>query len=193
MKSQSCILFLLLCKNRLHSTYQKTKIHTECYTFGSAPFCHLSFFIDYFSVGYGGVEQRDAFMQKKRGCFWKEYWWFTQSSTGSDRSFLLGTEGLLQNNNRLMHKHKFKSTSAWPIILQGRVIYSSVPPASSTAQIINLHFGQRHTHTHTQEEKWRNGKLLTQTEMPTEGQKDWDVEEIRSIKIYVKDIHITLL
>lgn len=48
-----------------------------------------------------------------------------------------------------------KSTTAWPINLQGRVIYSSVPLASSTAQVINLHLGSG-THTRGKLKKQKN-------------------------------------
>lgn len=76
--------------------------------------------------------------------------------------FLLSSEGLLQKNNRLMHKRTSKSTTAWPINLQGMGIFSSVPPARKPLLESSTYNWPAHTQTNRQQ-------MLTQTQMPTAG------------------------
>lgn len=135
-------------------------------------------------------------MWKNRGCCWKEYRWFTQSSAGSDCSFLFGTEGLLQNNNRLMHKHKSKSTTAWPINLQGGLSVQVFLLPAALLKSLTYIWAAAHAHegkTKETEKCWPRQRCPLRGRKAEE-QSDWgDVEEISSIKIYVRDIHITLL
>lgn len=97
--------------------------------------------------------------------------------------FLLSSEGLLQNNNRLMHKRTSKSTTAWPINLQGRGIFSSVPPARNTLLESLTYIWLAHTQTNWHNKCWPRRRCPLR-DTPSEKARDTGSQICRYILIH---------